>query len=153
MTKKRRRGLSIKIVSAIYSAAVIVVLTIITVVVGYRLYEEHVMDHYSKYTTTVLDLAHSVANEFSFGDMIADRDMPEAYEEMRDRLNSVKESSEIDYLYAVYFDDINDMHSLKYAINAKTAEEMKTAENILISVHPVKREAFRMKLCSSFRMP
>ena len=125
MTKKRRRGLSTKIVSAIYSAAVIVVLTIITVVVGYRLYEEHVMDHYSKYTTTVLDLAHSVANEFSFGDMIADRDMPEAYEEMRDRLNSVKESSEIDYLYAVYFDDINDMHSLKYAINAKTAEEMK----------------------------
>lgn len=125
MGKKRHKGLSIKIVSAVYSAAVIVVLTIITVIVGYRLYAAHVMEHYGKYTTTVLDFASSVAQDYSFGDMIAERDMPEAYEQMREGLNHVKESSEIDYLYAVYFDDINDIHSLRYAINAKTAEEMK----------------------------
>ncbi|MCR4557197.1 MAG: HD domain-containing protein [Saccharofermentans sp.] len=124
MSKKRNKGLSIKIVTALYSSAVIVVLTIITVIVGYRLYEKHVMEHYSKYTTTVLEYAFSAAQEYSFGDMIADRDMPDAYEQMRSELNHVKECSEIDYLYAVYFDDINDIHSLKYAINTKTAKEL-----------------------------
>lgn len=124
MNKKHNKGLSIKIVTALYSVAVIVVLTIITVIVGYRLYERHVMEHYSKYTTTVLEYAYTVSEEYSFGDMIADRDMPEAYEQMRAGLNHVKESSDIDYLYAVYFEDINDIHSLTYAINTKTQKEL-----------------------------
>ena len=124
MDKKKHKGLSIKIVTAVYSAVVIVVLTVIIVVVGYGLYERRVMDHYSKYTTTVLEYACSIADEYSFGDMIADRDMPEGYEEMRAGLNHVKESSEIDYLYAVYFDDINDINSLTYAINTQTAKEL-----------------------------
>ncbi|WP_051688924.1 HD-GYP domain-containing protein [Butyrivibrio sp. AE2032] len=124
MSKKHHKGLSIKIVTAIYSVAVIVVLTIITVIVGYRLYEKHVMEHYSKYTTTVLEYAYSVTKEYSFGDMIAAREMPDAYEQMRAGLNHVKESSEIDYLYAVYFDDVNDINSLTYAINTKTAKEL-----------------------------
>ena len=51
--------------------------------------------------------------------------VPKEYEEMRSSLNHVKESSDIDYLYAVYFDDVNDIHSLTYAINAKTEEELK----------------------------
>ncbi len=72
----------------------------------------------------MLEYAYSVAQDYSFGDMITDRDMPEAYEEMRSGLNHVKESSDIDYLYAVYFDDVNDIHSLTYAINTKTAQEL-----------------------------
>lgn len=124
MGRKKHKGLSIKIVTAVYSAVVIIVLTIIIVVAGYSLYENHVMENYSKYTTTVLEYACSVAEEYSFGDMIAAREMPEAYEEMRVGLNHVKESSDIDYLYAVYFDDINDINSLTYAINTKTSEEL-----------------------------
>lgn len=115
MGRKKHKGLSIKIVTAVYSAVVIIVLTIIIVVAGYSLYENHVMENYSKYTTTVLEYACSVAEEYSFGDMIAAREMPEAYEEMRVGLNHVKESSDIDYLYAVYFDDINDINILTYA--------------------------------------
>ena len=124
MGRKKHKGLSIKIVTAVYSAVVIIVLTIIIVVAGYSLYENHVMENYSKYTTTVLEYACSVAEEYSFGDMIAAREMPKAYEEMRVGLNHVKESSDIDYLYAVYFDDINDINSLTYAINTKTTEEL-----------------------------
>ena len=63
LSKKRNKGLSIKIVTALYSSAVIVVLTIITVIVGYRLYENHVMEHYNKYTTTVLEYAYTVSAE------------------------------------------------------------------------------------------
>lgn len=117
--------MSIKIVTAIYSAVVIIVLTLVIVIVGYNLYENHVMENYKKYTTTVLEYAYTVASDYSFGDMIAKRAMPKEYEEMRLELNHVKESSDIDYLYAVYFVDINDIHSLTYAINSKTAEELK----------------------------
>lgn len=124
LEKKKNKGISIKIVTAVYSAVVIIVLTIVIVVAGYSLYENHVMENYKKYVTTVLEYAYTVANEYSFGDMITAREMPDAYEEMRAGLNHVKESSDIDYLYAVYFDDVNDISSLTYAINAKTAEEL-----------------------------
>ena len=124
LEKKKNKGISIKIVTAVYSAVVIIVLTIVIVVAGYSLYENHVMENYKKYVTTVLEYAYTVADEYSFGDMITAREMPDAYEEMRAGLNHVKESSDIDYLYAVYFDDINDTGSLKYAINTKTAEEL-----------------------------
>ena len=124
LEKKKNKGISIKIVTAVYSAVVIIVLTIVIVVAGYSLYENHVMENYKKYVTTVLEYAYTVADEYSFGDMITAREMPDAYEEMRAGLNHVKESSDIDYLYAVYFDDVNDISSLTYAINAKTAEEL-----------------------------
>ena len=121
---KKRKGISIKIVTAVYSAVVIIVLTIVIVIAGYSLYENHVMENYQKYVTTVLEYAYTVIDEYSFGDMITAREMPDAYEEMRKGLNHVKESSDIDYLYAVYFDDINDTSSLTYAINAKTENEL-----------------------------
>ena len=128
MKKRNHKGISIKIVTAVYSVVVIIVLTIVIVIAGYSLYENHVMENYKKYVTTVLEYAYTITDEYSFGDMIAAREMPKAYEEMRLGLNHVKESSYIDYLYAVYFDDINDMHSLTYAINTKTAEELSRNE-------------------------
>ncbi|MBR5358363.1 MAG: HD domain-containing protein [Clostridiales bacterium] len=116
--------MSIKVAMALYSAIVIIVLTILIVVAGYNLYENHVMENYKKYVTTVLEYAYSITEDYSFGDMIEAREMPDEYEEMRSALNHVKENSDIDYLYAVYFDDINDINSLTYAINTKTAEEL-----------------------------
>ena len=124
MNNRRHKGMSIKVAMALYSAIVIIVLTILIVVAGYNLYENHVMENYKKYVTTVLEYAYSITEDYSFGDMIEAREMPDEYEEMRSALNHVKENSDIDYLYAVYFDDINDINSLTYAINTKTAEEL-----------------------------
>ncbi len=124
MKNGQHKGLSIKIKVALYAAVAIIALTAVVVFIGYRLYEQNVMDSYEKYTTTVLDYAYLVTEDNSFGDMIEDREMPQAYETVRAGLNRVKENSDIKYLYAVYFDDIDDIHSLTYAINAKTAEEM-----------------------------
>ncbi len=58
--------------------------------------------------------------------MIAARDMPEGYEQLRSELNTVKDCSDIEYLYAIYFEDVDDIHSLHYAINAKTQAELST---------------------------
>ncbi len=151
MNKKKHKGLSIKIVTAVYSAVVIVVLTVIIVVVGYGLYERHDMEHYSKYTTTVLEYAHSIAQEYSFGDMIAAREMPAEYEEMRAGLNHVKESSDIDYLYAVYFDDVKDINSLTYAINTKTAKELEEGGTYTYLGTPCEKGSFDEDTLISFR--
>ena len=68
--------------------------------------------------------SYIVTDEYSFGDMIAAREMPPEYEELRSLLNRVKENSDIEYLYAIYFENVNDVHSLTYAINTKTSEEL-----------------------------
>ncbi len=102
----------------------ILVLTIVVVLIGFHLFRNSVMESYEKYVTTVLDYAYSIVEDYAFGDMIAGREMPDGYEEMRGSLNRIKENSDIEYLYAIYFEDINDIHSLTYAINTKTREEL-----------------------------
>ena len=124
MKIKKQKGLSIKIVAALYSVIAICILTIVVVFGGYRLFEKNVKKNYEKYATTVLDYAYTVTSDHAFGDMIAGREMPDEYETMREALNTIKENSDIEYLYAVYFDDINDIHSLTYAINTKTSDEL-----------------------------
>lgn len=117
--------MSIKLVAALYSVIAIFVLTIVVAFIGYHLFEKHVSENYEKYAVTVLNNAYSITEYYSFGDMIAAREMPDNYEVMRGHLNKIKENSDIEYLYAIYFDDINDIRSLTYAINTKTAEELK----------------------------
>ena len=124
MAKEHRKGISIKIVAAMYIVVAILVLTLVVVFLGYHLFKKNVTENYEKYAVTVLDNAYIITDEYNFGDMIAAREMPEAYEEMRSLLNKVKENSDIEYLYAIYFDNINDVHSLTYAINTKTSEEL-----------------------------
>ena len=102
----------------------IIILTAVVVFIGYHLFERNVTANYEKYTTTVLENAYIIASDYSFGDMIAERKMPDGYEDMRERLNKIKENSDITYLYAIYFEDIDDIHSLCYAINTKTKEEL-----------------------------
>ena len=99
------------------------ILTAVIAFVGYRLYYNDIMDSFVNYADTVLEYAYRASVKYSFGDMIADREMPEGYEEFRSELNEIKDSSNIEYLYAIYFEDIEDIHSLNYAINAKTQEE------------------------------
>ena len=124
MSGTRGKGLSIKIKVAMAAVLSISILTIVLVAFGYQLFESNVMDKYGKYATTVLEYAYQVTEDYKFGDMIKNREMPKAYEEMRTGLNRVKDCSDIEYLYAIYFDDVDDLYSLTYAINAKSKEEI-----------------------------
>ncbi|WP_295157334.1 PP2C family protein-serine/threonine phosphatase [uncultured Ruminococcus sp.] len=116
--------MSIKTKTALTTIFFMGILTAAIAGIGYKLYYDNVMESYITYTETVLGYAYEATDEYSFGDMIAEREMPEEYEEMRSELNKVKDCSDIEYLYAIYFEDINDIHSLHYAINAKTQEEL-----------------------------
>lgn len=124
LREEKRRGLSIKIVAALYSVIAVCVLTAVVAYSGYHLFQKKVMENYQKYTVTVLENAYTIVEDYRFGDMIANREMPHGYEQMRERLNKIKETSDIEYLYAIYFEDIDDIHSLTYAINTKTTDEL-----------------------------
>ena len=123
-----KKGLSIKTKTALTVIFFMCILTAAISVIGYKLYYDSTMESYITYTDTVLEYAYRAADKYSFGDMIADRDMPEGYEKLRLKLNEIKDSSDIEYLYAIYFEDIDDIHSLHYAINAKTNEELSTGK-------------------------
>ena len=121
---------SIKTKTAITAVSFMAVLTVAITVLGYKLFYAGMMERYAVYADTVLEYAYRASDAYSFGDMIADRDMPEGYEELRTRLNAVKDGSEIEYLYAIYFEDINDLHSLHYAINAKSQEDLLSGQSL-----------------------
>lgn len=142
-----KKGMSIKTKTVLTTVFFMGILTAAIAGIGYKLYHDSVMESYITYTDTVLDYAYKSTNKYSFGDMIAKRDMPEEYEEMRTELNDVKDSADIEYLYAIYFEDINDIHSLHYAINAKTQEEISESDKPLTEIYsymgkPVEDGAF-----------
>ena len=118
--------MTIKTKVALMAIAFMGILTAVIAVVGYKLYHDSVMESYVSYAETVLEYAYRSSEKYAFGDMIASREMPEGYEEFRSELNEIKDSSRIEYLYAIYFEDIDDIHSLHYAINAKTKAELST---------------------------
>lgn len=123
-----KKGISIKTKTAITTIIFMGILTAAIAGISYKLYYDSVMKSYITYADTVLDYSYSATLGYSFGDMIADRDMPADYEVMRSELNRIKDSSDIEYLYAIYFEDVNDIHSLHYAINAKTQEELSSGK-------------------------
>ena len=125
-----KKGLSIKNKTALTAFVFMCILTVAIAFVGYKLYYDNITESYISYTDSVLEYAYRVTQKYSFGDMITARDMPDGYEKLRTELNVIKDSSDIEYLYAVYFEDINDIHSLHYAINAKNQAELSTGKPI-----------------------
>ena len=119
-----KKGMSIKTKVALTATAFMVLLSAVIALVGYNLYRRSVMESYTTYAETVLEYAYREAVKIGFGDMIAAREMPEGYEALRTELDRIKDSSKIEYLYAVYFENVEDIHSLHYAINSKTEAEL-----------------------------
>ena len=138
-----KKGMSIKTKVAITSIVFMVVLTTVIALVGYTLYRNSVMESYTTYADTVLEYAYRETVKYGFGDMIAAREMPEGYEELRTELNRIKCSSKIEYLYAVYFEDIEDIHSLHYAINAKSQEEISEGSSFTYLGTPCEEGSFQ----------
>ena len=137
-----KKRLSIKTKVAISAIAFMGILTLAIATVGYKLYRDSVMESYTTYADTVLEYAVHAAEEYSFGDMIAARQMPEGYEQFRLELNKIKESSRIEYLYAIYFENVSDLNSLHYAINAKSEAELEAGVSLTYMGKPCEEGAF-----------
>ena len=136
------KGIGIKTRVVIATISFMGILTLAISIIGYKLYKDSIMKSYHSYADAVLKCAYNSSIRYSFGDMIASRTMTGKYEEFRKELNMFKESSDIEYLYAIYFDDMEDIHSTHYAINAKTQKERSGGGEFTNLGKPVEKGAF-----------
>ncbi len=107
-----KKGMGIRIRSSITAIFFMGILTASIAFIGCDLYRDSIMDRYITYADTVLTYAYRATVKYSFGDMIAARDMPAEYEVLRSELNAVKDGADIEYLYAIYFEDIDPQPAL-----------------------------------------
>lgn len=119
-----QKSLGIKAKVAIMTTLAMSLLTIALGWVGYVQFSKNVLENYVKYAQMVIGMANDVISEYGIGDMVEKREMPEAYEQARLELNKIKNNADIKYLYAVFFKDPNDLHSISYVINAKSDLEL-----------------------------
>lgn len=128
---KKRIGIRIRVASLTIIAMFL--LTAVIAGIGYRRFRLNVLQTYYKYAETVIGLANSVFEETNMGDLVDARSMGPKYEEARAGLNNIKNNCDVKYLYAVYFDDINDINSLCYIINGKSDLELEEADGDVYS--------------------
>ena len=124
-------GLKSKVV--IITVVAMTALTAALQAIGYYRFNQNVYSNYVKYATFAVEEAVLILDKYSIGDAVIRGEMSDDYEKARLELNEVKTSAEIGYLYAVYFEDIEDIKSACYVINAKSEEELsevKSAEEI-----------------------
>lgn len=123
---KQKSGLMLR--AAMIASLIMSILALCIALIGYRQYYKNVFDNYVKYASLPVELATEVWEEYQIGDMLVRREMDSKYEEARLELNTIKNHADINYLYAIYFEDIQDIHSVCYVINAKSDEELNTGE-------------------------
>ncbi len=119
---------SIKTTVGFFTVLAMAILTVLIVMIGYFQFNVNVLENYIKYATLVTKESIIVIDEYKIGDLVENREMGEIYEAARLELNKIKNNSDIKYIYAICFDDINDLNTVSYIINAKTDEELSTGE-------------------------
>ncbi len=115
---------------ALISVVCMFILTFIIASIGYVQYNENVTATYVRYAEMVIESANYVFEDYKLGDMIVNRKQGEGYDEARQDLNRIKNASDVKYLYSIYFEDLNDIHSGHYVINAKTTEELEKQKDL-----------------------
>ncbi|MBR5969316.1 MAG: PP2C family protein-serine/threonine phosphatase [Lachnospiraceae bacterium] len=123
-----KKSFGIKGKVALITTASMLVLTVVIAWVGYTQFNRNVLESYVKYATLVTESANHVFERFNMGDILVKGEMDAAYDEARLELNAIKNHADIKYLYAVYFEDLDDPSSLCYVINGKSDEELNTGQ-------------------------
>ncbi len=118
----KKNGIKTKVM--IMTAIAMGLLTVTIAGIGYFMFDSYVLQNYVRYAEMVVNCADTEFDKNHMGDMIVRRAMDDNYEDVRQELNELKDNSDIKYLYAIYFDDMDDLNSLHYAINGKNKEEL-----------------------------
>ncbi len=119
-----KKGIGIKVKVSILTILAMGLLTAIIAWIGYTKFNANVLESYVKYAQTICECENSILEEYNIGDMVNTGVMGETYDLARRDLNRLKNDSDIMYIYALYFEDLNDIHSNHYIINGKNDEEL-----------------------------
>jgi len=123
MTEVVRRKLSTKIV--VWCVVFTTILGIVLAWLGYETFRDSLLERYQVYVNSIIEVA---ADDIDGDDMrvcIETLQKSENYEETQIALNTVKEKTEMEYVYMIYFPDPEDPKHMAYVLNAYTEQELR----------------------------
>lgn len=122
MAEAGRKKLSTKIVFRC-----VVFTTILSIVIGwlgYHTYRESLLERYQVYVDSIIKVAASNIDGDDMRACIETRQKSARYKETLMALNTVKEKTEMQYVYMIYFPDAADPGRMAYVLNAYTEKEL-----------------------------
>lgn len=123
MAEVGRKKLSTKII--VCCVVFTTVLGLVTGWLGYKTYSDSLLERYRVYVDSIIKVA---ADDIDGSDMQACIDTlhkSSHYERTQSALNAVKENTEMEFVYMVYFPDVKDPHHMSYVLNAYTEQEFR----------------------------
>lgn len=123
MSEGRQKRLSTKII--ICCVVFTTILSVIIAWLGYNTYKRSLLERYQVYTDSIIRVAVSDIDADDMRACIESRQKSAGYERTQKALNIVKENSEMEFVYVVYFPDMEDPQQMAYALNAYTKKELR----------------------------
>jgi serine phosphatase RsbU (regulator of sigma subunit) len=123
MAEAGQRKLSTKII--VYCVVFTAILSIIMGWLGYQTYSSSLLERYEIYVDSVLKIAASGIDGDEIRASIDTLQKSEGFNQLQLDLNTVKEESEMEYVYMVYFPDGQDPSRMAYVLNAYTEREFR----------------------------
>ena len=123
MAEAGRRKLSTKII-----VCCVVFTTVLSIVIGwlgYKTYSNSLLERYRVYVDSIVMIAASHIDSDDLRACIDTLQKSERFEQTQLALNTLKERTEMEYIYMVYFPDDNDPHHMAYILNAYTEKEFR----------------------------
>ena len=100
--RKRKKGLAVTLIAGV--AAVIVILSAITAVIGYREFTSVLEQQYNDSAYEVAETARSYLNPDKFGDYLATLEKDEEYAEIEKRLDELTVKCDCNFIYVARID-------------------------------------------------
>ncbi|NLB17665.1 MAG: SpoIIE family protein phosphatase, partial [Syntrophomonadaceae bacterium] len=123
MAEVGRKKLSTKIV-----VCCVVFTTILGVVVawlGYDTFRDSLLERYQVYVNSIIEVAVEDIDGDDMHVCIDTLQKSDSYEETQNALNTVKEKTEMEYVYMIYFPNPEDSQHMAYVLNAYTEKELR----------------------------
>lgn len=132
MAEIKQKKLSTKIIVCCF-----VFTTVLSIVIGwlgYKAFTDSLLERYRVYVDSVINIA---ASDIDVDDMricIDTLEKSDSFEKTQLALNTVKEKTEMEYVYIVYFPDAKEPNQMSYVINAYTEKEFREESETINSL-------------------
>lgn len=121
MAEAGQKKLSTKII--VYCVVFTAILSMMMGWLGYRTYSDSLLERYQVYVDSLVKIAASEIDGDDIRTCIDTLQESESLKELQTVLNPMKEKTEMEFIYMVYFPDGNTPSQMSYVLNAFTEQE------------------------------
>ncbi len=101
-----------------------VILSVLIGGLGYFQYKINIEESYQNYAKTMVDLIYAKIDIPSLRHTIETGEEDQAFEELQEELNHIKENSDVQYVYMIYYPEGVAQGTVAYVMNGYTAQEL-----------------------------